>query len=121
MLVVISVVSLGRFSYIVATRDQYVRETLKYSKCQLRGSNPECVVETGIGNVHIATNILATIALTAVPFTNMVFPARYGDFVKMGNLLCRICRRKWKCCSRRTAATVQNAALGVSLAVSQHE
>ena len=121
MLVVISVVSLGRFSYIVATQDWYVRETLKYSTCQLRGSNPECVVETGIGNVHIATNILATIALTALPFMNMVFPARYGDFVKMGNLLCRICRRKWKYYSRRTAATVQNAALGVSLAVSQHE
>ena len=117
MLVGIGVVGLGRFSYVIATQDHYVRETLKYSTCQLRGSNPECVVETAIGNVHIATNILAIIALTAVPFTNMVFPARYGDFVKMGNLLCCICRRKQKSDSRRTVVTVQNAALGVS----QHE
>ena len=114
MLVGIGVVGLGRFSYIIATQDYYVRETLKYSTCQLRGSNPECVVETVIGNAHIATNILATIALTAMPFTNMVFPARYGDFVKMGNLLCCICRRKQKSDSRRTVVTVQNVALGVS-------
>ena len=121
MLIVIGVVGLGRFSYIVATQDQYVRETLKYSTCQLRGSNPECIAETVIGNVHIATNILATIALTAMPFMNMVFPARYGDFVKMGKLFCRICRRKQKSDSRRTVATVQYAALGVSLVVSQHK
>ena len=121
MLVGIGVVGLGRFSYIVATQDQYVRETLKYSTCQLRGSNPECVVETVISNVHIATNILAIIAVSALPFMNMVFPVRYGDFVKMGNLLCCICRRKWKCYSRRTVKTVQNTALGVSLGVSQHK
>ena len=99
MMIVIGVVALGRFSYILATQSEYVRQIVQYSMCQLQGSNPECVVDTVFSNVNIATNILAIVAFTAIPFMNMIFPVRYGDFVKMADLLCCICRRKWNCVS----------------------
>ena len=95
MLVVLGVVVLGRFSYTLATQGQYAQQLLEYSTCQLRGNRPDCVLEPVISNINIMTNILAAIAIAAVPFMNMIFLAQYSDFVKMANLLCSICRRKW--------------------------
>ena len=99
MIVVIGVVALGRFTYILAIQSKHVRQTVEYALCQLQGSNPECIRETVINNVNYATNIIGTVALAAIPFMNMIFAARYEDFVKMANLLCCICRRKWNCVS----------------------
>ena len=99
MLVVLTVVALGRFSYILATQGQYAYQLLEYLTCQLRGNRPDCVLDPVISNINIMNNILAAITVATVPFMNMIFPARYSDFVKMANLLCCIYRRKWSCAS----------------------
>ena len=113
MLVVIGVVTLGRFSYILATQAQYSRQTVEYSTCQLRGSRPECIVQTAISNINIAWNVLGEVALAGAPYMNILFPARYSDFVKMANLLCCVCKRKWSCASSEEGSPrEQNAAIG---------
>ena len=116
LLVVLGVVVLGRFSYILATQAQYARQLLEYSTCQLRGNRPDCVLDPVISNINIMTNILAAIAVAAVPFMNMIFPARYSDFVKMANLLRCMCRQKWSCAPTCVEGNppVQNDAMGKS-------
>ena len=116
MLVVLGVVVLGKFSYALATHSQYASQLSEYSICHLRGNRPDCVLEPVIRNVNIITSILAAIAIATVPFMNMVFPARYSDFVKIANLFCSICRRKWSCASTSVEGnpSVSNNAMGKS-------
>ena len=113
MVVVIGVVTMGRFSYILATQAQYSRQMVEYSICQLQGSRPECIVQTAISNINIVGNILGVLATAGAPYLNILFPAQYSDFVKMANLLCCVCKRKWSCASSEEGSPrEQNAAIG---------
>ena len=115
-MVILGVVILVRLNYTLATQGYYSRQLVEYSLCQLQGNRPDCNVEAIVNNISVMSNILTSIAMGALPFMNMIFPARWSDFVKMANILCWVCRQRRSCSSAvvQGKARVQNDAMGKS-------